>query len=145
MAFQQGLTGLDGASKALDVISNNVANANTVGFKGATTKFGDVYAAALNGASAGVQIGIGVGVGAVSQSFNQGNLSTTNNPLDLAINGNGFFRIQQPSGTIAYTRNGQFELDKSGYLVNASGYQLQGYPANSEGQILPATPAPMIA
>ena len=141
MAFQQGLSGLDGASKALDVISNNVANANTVGFKGATAKFGDVYASALNGSAAGIQIGIGVSVGAVSQLFNQGNLTTTNNPLDLAINGNGFFCVQKSDGTLAYTRNGQFELDKKGNLVNAAGLQLLGYPANSQGQILPATPS----
>lgn len=102
MAFQQGLSGLDGASKALDVISNNVANSSTVGFKGATTKFGDVYAAAMNGAAAGIQIGIGVSVGAVSQSFNQGNITPTNNPLDLAINGNGFFCVQKNDGTLAH-------------------------------------------
>ncbi|WP_417071087.1 flagellar hook protein FlgE [Niveibacterium terrae] len=143
MAFQQGLSGLDGASKALDVISNNVANANTVGFKNAVTKFGDVYASALNGSAAGIQIGIGVSVGAVSQSFNQGNLTTTNNPLDLAINGNGFFCVQKTDGTLAYTRNGQYELNKNGNLVNAAGLQLLGYPANAAGQILPATPSPI--
>ncbi|MCX9157956.1 flagellar hook protein FlgE [Niveibacterium sp. 24ML] len=140
MAFQQGLSGLNGASKALDVISNNVANTSTIGFKSAQTKFGDVYAAALNGAAAGVQVGIGVNVGGVSQLFNQGNITPTGNPLDLAINGNGFFRVQQPSGAISYTRNGQFEIDKSGYIVNTAGYRLQGYPANALGVILPATP-----
>lgn len=144
MAFQQGLSGLDGASKALDVISNNVANSSTVGFKGATTKFGDVYAAAMNGAAAGIQIGIGVSVGAVSQSFSQGNITPTNNPLDLAINGNGFFCVQKTDGTLAYTRNGQFELNKNGFLVNAGGLQLLGYPANAAGQILPATPSPIV-
>lgn len=141
MAFQQGLSGLNGASKAIDVISNNVANSSTIGFKSAQTKFNDVYAAALNGAAAGVQVGIGVNVGAVSQEFNQGNITPTGNPLDLAINGNGFFRVQQPGGTVAYTRNGQFEIDKDGYIVNSAGYRLQGYPANSLGVILPATPS----
>lgn len=140
MAFQQGLSGLSGSSKAIDVISNNVSNASTVGFKGALTKFGDAYAAALNGAAAGVQVGIGVQVGAVSQAFNQGNITPTNNPLDLAINGNGFFRLDNQAGAISYSRNGQFEVDKNGYIVNASGYRLMGYPANSLGQILPATP-----
>jgi flagellar hook protein FlgE len=131
MGFEQGLSGLSGASKALDVISNNVANASTVGFKGAETKFADVYAAALNGAASGVQIGIGVGVAQVAQEFTQGNITTTNNPLDLAINGNGFFSVKKSDGTAAFTRNGQFELDKNGYIVNASGQRLQGYPATS--------------
>ncbi|GAA5183922.1 flagellar hook protein FlgE [Niveibacterium umoris] len=140
MAFQQGLSGLNGASKAIDVISNNVANGSTIGFKSSQTKFNDVYAAALNGAAAGVQVGIGVNVGAVSQLFSQGNITPTGNPLDLAINGNGFFRVQQPAGAVAYTRNGQFEIDKNGYVVNAAGYRLQGYPANALGVILPATP-----
>ncbi|WP_172203005.1 MULTISPECIES: flagellar hook protein FlgE [unclassified Niveibacterium] len=141
MAFQQGLSGLNGASKAIDVISNNVANTSTIGFKSAQTKFNDVYAAALNGAAAGVQVGIGVNVGAVAQLFNQGNITPTGNPLDLAINGNGFFRVQQPGGAISYTRNGQFEIDKDGYVVNSAGYRLQGYPANALGVILPATPS----
>jgi len=141
MAFQQGLSGLNGASKAIDVISNNVANSSTIGFKSAQTKFNDVYAAALNGAAAGVQVGIGVNVGAVAQLFNQGNITPTGNPLDLAINGNGFFRVQQPGGAISYTRNGQFEIDKDGYVVNSAGYRLQGYPANALGVILPATPS----
>ncbi|MCL2658340.1 MAG: flagellar hook protein FlgE [Betaproteobacteria bacterium] len=128
MAFQQGLSGLSGASMALDVISNNVANSSTVGFKGATTKFGDVYAAALNGAASGVQVGIGVATAQVAQSFTQGNVTPTNNPLDIAINGNGFFQIRQPDGSMAYTRNGQFELDKSGYIVTPQSAHLQGYP-----------------
>jgi len=140
MAFQQALSGLNGASKAIDVISNNIANASTIGFKGANTVFGDIYAAALNGASAGVQVGIGTSVGAVAQSFNQGNITPTDNPLDIAINGSGFFRVVKSDGTVGYTRNGQYEIDKSGYLTNSAGYRLTGYPANSLGQILPASP-----
>lgn len=139
MAFQQGLSGLNAASKALDVISNNVANANNVGFKSAGAQFQDVYAAALNGSAAGVQVGIGTAVSKVSQLFSQGNITPTNNPLDVAINGNGFFRMSN-SGVINYTRSGQFELDKSGYIVNSSGYHLTGYPTDSAGKILNATP-----
>lgn len=129
MAFQQGLSGLNSSSKALDVISNNVANANTIGFKAGRAEFYDVYAAALNGAQAGVQVGIGSAVGAVSQLFSQGNITTTNNALDVAINGNGFFRMAANDGTIGFTRNGQFDIDKSGYLVNSQGYKLTGYQA----------------
>lgn len=142
MAFQQGLSGLNAASKALDVISNNVANSGNVGFKGGTTQFADVFAAALNGAAAGVQVGIGTAVGAVSQLFTQGNITPTNNPLDVAINGAGFFRMDQ-AGTIAYSRNGQFEVDKDGFIMNSQGFRLTGFPADPTGVILQATPGPL--
>lgn len=140
MAFQQGLSGLNASSKALDVISNNVANASNVGFKLSGSQFTDVYASALNGASTGLQIGIGTQVGQVSQVFNQGNITATDNPLDVAINGSGFFRMDN-NGTVAYTRSGQFQIDKNGYLINSQGYQLTGYPANSAGAILSASPS----
>ncbi|PAS97419.1 MAG: flagellar hook protein FlgE [Candidatus Dactylopiibacterium carminicum] len=139
MAFQQGLSGLNAASKSLDVISNNVANASNVGFKLSGTIFGDVYASALNGASAGLQVGIGTSVNKVAQTFNQGNITPTNNPLDVAINGGGFFRMNL-DGAIAYTRNGQFQIDKNGYVINSQGYRLTGYPADSTGTILLANP-----
>lgn len=128
MAFQQGLSGLNVYSKALDVVSNNIANASTVGFKAAQAHFADVYAGALNGSGAS-QVGIGVGLAAVQQQFTQGNISVTNNALDIAINGNGFFRLQQSTldQTGYYTRNGQFHLDKSGYIVNSNGGYLTGY------------------
>jgi flagellar hook protein FlgE len=131
MAFQQGLSGLASSTKALDVISNNIANSNTVGFKAGRTGFTDVYAAALNGAAGGVQVGIGSSVAQVSQLFSQGNITTTGNPLDIAINGNGFFRMANIDGTVAYTRNGQFDVDKDGFIVNAQGYRLTGYPATN--------------
>lgn len=128
MAFQQGLSGLNVYSKALDVVSNNIANASTVGFKSAQAHFSDVYAGALNGSGAS-QVGIGVGLAAVQQQYTQGNISVTNNALDIAINGNGFFRLQQSvlDQTGYYTRNGQFHLDKNGYIVNSNGGFLTGY------------------
>jgi flagellar hook protein FlgE len=125
MGFEQALSGLDASSKALDAIGNNVANADTVGFKMASVEFADAFAAALQGGGAS-QIGIGTQVAAVRQQFTQGNTSTTNNPLDLSINGGGLFRMND-NGVISYTRNGQFQLDKSGYVVNAAGLQLTGY------------------
>ncbi|MEC5387375.1 flagellar hook protein FlgE [Uliginosibacterium sp. H3] len=128
MAFQQGLSGLNAAAKALDVISNNVANGSTVGYKLAGAQFGDVFAAALNGAAAGVQIGIGTSMSQVSQQFTQGNITPTNNPLDVAINGDGFFIVQSPDATVTnYSRNGQFDIDANGFIVNASGYKLMGF------------------
>src|SRR5438094_9569159 len=122
MSFQQGLSGLNGAAKSLDVIGNNIANSSTVGFKGSTTEFADVYARSLNGAG-GTNAGIGVSVAAIAQQFTQGNIETSQNPLDIAINGSGFFRVQA-SGVTEYSRNGQFSLDKNGYLVNAQGANL---------------------
>lgn len=89
MGFQQGLSGLNSASKSLDVIGNNVSNASTIGFKGAQAQFADVYAASLSGGGT-AQIGIGQKLAAVAQQFTQGNISPTNNPLDMAVNGAGF-------------------------------------------------------
>lgn len=140
MAFQQGLSGLNTASKAIDVTSHNIANSSTVGYKASVSHFADVYANSLSGGGAS-QIGIGVNLAAVQQQFTQGNITTTNNPLDISINGAGFFRMDQ-NGSVTYTRNGQFHLDKSGYIVNDQGMVLTGYPAQS-GIIVPSTPAPL--
>ncbi|RYE68052.1 MAG: flagellar hook-basal body complex protein, partial [Oxalobacteraceae bacterium] len=141
MSFQQGLSGLNGAAKSLDVIGNNIANSSTVGFKGSTTEFADVYARSLNGAG-GNQAGIGVAVAGIAQQFTQGNIETSNNPLDIAINGAGFFRTQS-SGLTQYTRNGQFSLDKSGFIVTPQGANLTGYGVGNSGQILAGTPQPL--
>lgn len=127
MSFQQGLSGLSAASKALEVTGNNIANANTVGFKQSNIRFEDVFANSLNG-TGGSQVGIGVKASDVVQQFTQGNITSTNNALDVAINGNGFFRMSN-NGSITYTRNGQFTLDKTGYIVNSNGDRLTGYGA----------------
>lgn len=128
MAFQQGLSGLNSSSAALDTISHNVANASTVGFKAGYTVFGDLYANAMLGGASSIQVGNGSKVAAVWQSFTQGNPKITNNPLDMAIDGNGFFRMQRSDGSIAYTRNGQFDVSRDGYIINASGDKLTGFP-----------------
>jgi flagellar hook protein FlgE len=139
MSFQQGLSGLNAASKSLDVIGNNVANANTVGFKQSEAEFADVFANSLNG-SGGTQVGIGTTVRAISQQFAQGNITVTNNPLDIAINGKGFYRLSN-NGAISYSRNGQFQLDKDGYIVNSDGMRLTGYTANAAGTLDTSAPA----
>lgn len=141
MSFQQGLSGLNGSQHALDAISNNVANAATVGFKLSQAQFADVYAASLQ-AAGGSQIGIGTSVNAVAQQFTQGNLTITNNPLDVAINGQGFFRMES-NGSITFTRNGQFSIDKAGFIVNANGHALTGFQADASGNIIPSSPAPI--
>lgn len=134
MSFQQGLSGLNAASKQLEVIGNNVSNANTVGFKQSRAEFADVFANSLTG-SGGTQIGIGTTLATVAQQFTQGNITATNNSLDIAINGNGFFRMSS-NGAITYTRNGQFQLDKFGYIVDSANKRLTGYAADTSGNIL---------
>ena len=132
MSFQQGLSGLNASSKNLEVIGNNVANANTIGSKSSRAEFGDMYASAMSGNN----IGIGVNLQAVTQQFTQGNITTTSSPLDIAINGQGFFEVTNGSQTL-YTRNGQFQADKDGFIVNNAGMKLVGYPASTDGTIQP--------
>jgi len=141
MSFQQGLSGLNAASKNLEIIGNNVANANTYGAKSSRAEFGDMYAAALGGAG-GSNIGIGVNLQAVTQQFSQGNITTTANGMDIAINGQGFFELQQ-NGQTLYSRNGQFQVNKDGFIVNNQGAQLLGYPADGQGVIQPGVAGPL--
>ncbi len=138
MSFQQGLSGLNAAAKNLDVIGNNVANANTVGFKQSQAQFADVYANSLAGAG-GNQVGIGVRVATVAQQFTQGNISTTSNSLDMAVSGSGLFRLDSNGATV-YSRNGQFQMDKNGYIVTSQGDRLTGFLPNAAGQIVATTP-----
>jgi flagellar hook protein FlgE len=138
MGFQQGLSGLHTSSTALDVVSNNIANASTVGFKKGSAIFADVFASTLTGTSSNIQVGIGSKINAVYQLFTEGPLTTTNNPMDMAINGDGFFVIQRHDGSTAYSRNGQFDIDKEGYIVTPLLERLMGYRANPDG-VVPST------
>lgn len=135
MSFQQGLSGLSAAAKNLDVISNNVANATTAGFKQAYAVFSDMSAASAVGGTTGTQVGIGTQVKRVTQVFSQGAITVTNNPLDVAISGQGFLRMSD-NGAISYTRNGGFNLDKNGFIVGPGGQNLTGYQA-VQGAIVP--------
>ncbi|GJI95806.1 hypothetical protein RugamoR57_25240 [Duganella caerulea] len=139
--FQQGLSGLNAASKSLDVIGNNIANASTVGFKGSQAQFADLYANSLNGVS-GNNPGIGVTTAKLAQQFTQGNIETSNNPLDISINGGGFFR-EVVNGAVQYSRNGQFHEDNTHTLVNAQGAVLTGYLSNAAGVIQLGAPTPL--
>ncbi len=143
MSFQQGLSGLNSSAKQLDVIGNNVANANTVGFKQAMAQFSDMYAASLSGSGA-VQIGTGGKIAAVMQQFTQGNITNTSNPMDTAISGQGFFRVIDAGGSVLYSRNGQFQVDKNGYIVNNQGHTLTGYLPDATGTIIPGQPLPLL-
>lgn len=142
MSFQQGLSGLNASAKQLDTIGNNVANSSTVGYKQSQAQFADMYAASLSGAG-GAQIGTGVRLAAVVQQFTQGNVTNTNNPMDTAISGQGFFRMVDPNGAVFYSRNGQFQVDKNGFIVNSQGHKVSGYLPNAAGVIIPAQPVPL--
>jgi flagellar hook protein FlgE len=142
MSFQQGLSGLNATSKNLEVIGNNIANANTFGSKVSRAEFNDVYAAALNGAGTNV-VGIGTNLAAVSQQFTQGNIKTTENPMDLAINGAGFFQVTDGRSPVTFTRNGQFKLNREGFITNNAGLQLMGYAVNANGVIQPGQAVPL--
>lgn len=141
MAFQQGLSGLNAAAKNLEVIGNNVANASTVGFKASHAIFADIYAHSFAGGGA-ADAGIGVATVAIQGEFGQGNVTTTSNPLDMAINGIGFY-VLSDGGALSYSRNGQFHLDENGYLVNATGSQVTGYGVDANGNIVASSPGPM--
>jgi len=135
--FNTAVTGLKAASTDLDVIGNNIANSSTVGYKTSRTEFGDIYATAVVGAGSSNVAGSGVTVTDIAQDFQAGTIEFTNNNLDLAINGSGFFQLDDGQGSVTFTRAGSFELDKDGFIVSKSGKFLQGYGLDTEGNRLP--------
>ncbi|WP_295537457.1 flagellar hook protein FlgE [uncultured Pseudacidovorax sp.] len=133
MSFQQAIAGLNAASRSLDVIGHNIANAGTTAMKSSRVEFAEVYAAAASGSNS-VSGGMGVTVSKVAQQFSQGNINSTNNALDLAINGNGFFQLTMPDGARAFTRAGNFKKDAQGFIVTNNGANLMGYPTDTAGK-----------
>lgn len=132
MPFRIALSGLNAASSDLKVTGNNIANASTNGFKSSRAEFSDVYATSLGGVS-NTAIGGGVRLSAVAQQFAQGNIEFTNNSLDLAISGEGFF-VLDDGGSNVYTRAGAYSVDRDGYVVNSSGQRLQVFsPIGTSG------------
>ncbi len=133
-ALWTSASGMEAQQTNLDVISHNIANVNTVGFKRSRANFEDliyqdvrdpgVLSSTQNRVPAGIQIGLGVKVSDVAKMFAQGNLIQTQNPLDVAIQGEGFFKIEMPDGSEAFTRAGNFQIDNEGYIVNPEGYRL---------------------
>ncbi|HEX6993036.1 MAG TPA: flagellar hook protein FlgE [Gammaproteobacteria bacterium] len=126
MPFRTALSGLNAASADLRVTGHNIANAGTTGFKQSRAEFADVFAVAYSGISR-TAVGSGVKLAAVTQQFTQGNINFTGNNLDLALSGKGFF-VLDDNGARSYTREGAFQIDRDGYVVNASGQRLQAYP-----------------
>ncbi|MDB5967591.1 MAG: flgG [Hydrocarboniphaga sp.] len=128
-------TGLDAQQTRMAVVSNNLANVNTTGFKRGRANFQDLLYQNVQTAGAqtstqtqspsGLSLGTGVRIGATEKLFTQGNMSLTNNSMDVAINGRGFFQVLQPDGTIAYTRDGSFQVDSQGQIVTDKGYAVQ--------------------
>ncbi len=133
MPFRTALSGLNAASTDLRVIGNNVANAGTTGYKKSRTEFSDIFPASNLGSSA-TSAGSGVKVASLSQQFNQGNIEFTDNNLDLAISGQGFFRLND-NGTTIYSRAGAFGIDRQGFVVNSANQRLTAFQANAAGNI----------
>lgn len=136
MSFNTALTGLNAATADLNVKSNNIANVNTTGFKGSRAEFADVYSVSAFGLSNNA-IGSGVMLSNVAQQFKTGNLELTENTLDLAIAGEGFFALAptQGSNEVIYTRAGAFGIDDDGFVVNSAGQYLRAFPVNSDGTV----------
>ena len=153
-------TGLDASQTMMDTIADNLANVNTTGFKSETPEFqtllyqDNIQPGAQSSGNtvypSGLELGTGVRVASIKDVETQGSLTQTNNPLDLAINGQGYFQILQPSGQTAYTRDGSFQVNQSGQLVNSSGYQVQpsvtipsnatSVPIGTDGTVSVTTP-----
>ena len=142
MSFQTGLSGLNSATRTLDVIGNNIANANTIGMKSSRAEFSNLIASSM-GADGKQTSGVGENITTTSQNFSQGNISTTGNDLDIAVNGAGLFQLQMPDGSSAYTRDGEFKLDKSGNIVTNSGAKVLGYATDIKGNPTNTTIEPL--
>lgn len=137
-ALYSGVSGLNTNSQAMSVIGNNLANTNTVGFKGSRTVFADLLSSNINGSGGTSQVGRGVGMSKVDQVFSQGTFESTESGLDVAIEGEGFFILKEPGDeTPYYSRAGAFRFDEDGYLVNPEGYQVMGKQFDVNGELLP--------
>ncbi|MBJ7549108.1 flagellar hook-basal body complex protein [Marinomonas ostreistagni] len=128
MGFNTALSGIKASADYLSTTGNNIANSDTTGFKKSRVEFGDLYSSSVIGAGSNNTIGSGVSVNNIAQEFSAGNISYTDNNLDLAVDGSGFF-VLDVGGTQAYTRAGDFKLDEEGYLVTNDGAYVQGYNA----------------
>ncbi len=133
MTFNTALTGLRAANKELEVAGNNIANASTVGFKQSRAEFSDVFASGVVGGGSDA-VGSGVRVSAIAQQFSQGNIGFTENALDMAINGGGFFVLNN-QGAQSFSRSGQFGVNDTGFITDNSGARLQGFSANDAGDL----------
>ena len=135
MSFTTSISGLDAAQERMAVISNNIVNAGTVGFKKGEAQFGDLYSSALQ--DTGAAAGTGVELTRIRSDFTQGEFQFTSSALDLAIDGSGLFLLRAADGTNEYTRAGSFQADNNGFIVSDGGLRVQGYQADVNGALLP--------
>ncbi|MDB2667013.1 flagellar hook protein FlgE [Luminiphilus sp.] len=135
MAFSTSISGIDAAQERMSVISNNIVNAGTVGFKKGSAQFGDLYSSALQ--DTGSSAGSGVELTRIRSDFTQGEFQFTSSPLDLAIDGSGLFMLSGANGEREFTRAGSFQSDNQGFVVSESGLRLQGYQSDVNGALLP--------
>ncbi|MCP4914291.1 MAG: flagellar hook protein FlgE [Oligoflexia bacterium] len=133
-SFNIGVSGLSATGQGMGVISDNIANAGTTGFKSSRAEFQDVLATSLKGIDGGDQFGAGTKLAHIKSLMTQGDISRTDSVTDLAVNGDGFFRVKAPFGP-GFTRDGSMHFDKEGSLVNGDGYKVQGFQANEDGEI----------
>jgi flagellar hook protein FlgE len=133
-----GVSGLVAQGEALGVVGDNIANANTVGFKASRAEFQDILSKDLKGILGGNQIGRGTKIGAVNPIITQGNVDSTDKATDLAISGEGYFQVKGTDGT-SYTRDGSFHFDREGFLVTNDNQRVQGFQADDKGNILNKT------
>ncbi|MFA7465473.1 MAG: flagellar hook-basal body complex protein, partial [Syntrophales bacterium] len=123
-----GISGLNASAKQMDVIGNNIANVNTIGFRAGKVFFSDVLSQSLSGGASGsMQVGRGVAVEDIATQFGSGSFETTSNATDVAVDGDGFFMVNDALGATYFTRAGAFHMDNEGYLVDTNGYKVQGY------------------
>jgi len=130
-----GMSGMRTNESAIGVIGNNIANINTIGFKGSRAVFADLLSKSVLGSAGASQAGQGASLAAVQRMVTQGALLGTNVTTDLAVQGEGYFIASNPNGDRFFTRNGQLQMDNEGYLTTINGLRLQGYPANADGVI----------
>lgn len=136
-ALYSGVSGLNTNSQAMSVIGNNLANTNTVGFKGARTVFADLLSSNINGSGGVSQVGRGVGMSKVDQIFSQGTFESTESNLDVAIEGEGFFILKQEGNdTSYYSRAGAFRFNDEGFLINPEGFRVQGKEFDVNGELI---------
>jgi len=140
-ALYSGVSGLNTNSQAMSVVGNNLANTNTIGFKGARTVFSDLLSSSISGSGGMSQVGRGVNMSVVDNIYSQGTFESTESGLDLAIEGQGFFILKQPGNeTMYYSRAGAFRFDENGYLVNPEGMRVQGQSYDAAGALVPGDP-----
>ncbi len=132
-SFYAGVSGLSNFGMAMNVIGDNIANINTIGFKEGVPNFSDLMCHTIgSGATGNIQLGLGSKIAGINASFHQGSIQSSNNPTDTAIQGNGFFILSDSENNKAYTRAGNFQIDEEGFLINSGGMFVQGWTSVDE-------------